>query len=31
MVYFPFAIFCLITPVIAILIAAFNFKIHRIE
>ncbi len=31
MVYFPFAIFCLVTPVIAILIAAFNFKIHRIE
>ena len=31
MVYFPFAIFCLITPVIAILIAAFNFKIHRIK
>lgn len=30
MVYFPFAIFCFITPVIAILIAAFNFKIHRI-
>lgn len=31
MVYFPFAIFCLVTPVIAILIAAFIFKIHRIE
>lgn len=31
MAYFPFAVFCLITPVIAIVIAAFNFRIHRIN
>ena len=31
MVYFPFAIFCLVTPVIAILLAAFNFRMHRIN
>ena len=31
MAYFPYAIFCLITPVIAILLAAFNFRMHRIN
>ena len=31
MVYFPFAIFCLVTPVIAILLASFNFRMHRIN
>lgn len=30
MVYFPFAIFCFITPLIAIVYAAFNIKIHRL-
>ena len=28
--YLPYAFFCFVTPIIAILIAAFNFKIHRI-
>ncbi len=31
MAYFPYALFCFVTPVIAILLAAFNFKIHRLE
>ena len=31
MAYFPYVLFCFVTPVIAILLAAFNFKIHRIE
>ena len=31
MAYFPFAIFCFITPLIAITYAAFNIKIHRLE
>ena len=31
MAYFPYAVFCLITPLIAILLAAFNFRIHRID
>ncbi|MCR5244934.1 MAG: sodium:proton antiporter, partial [Bacteroidales bacterium] len=30
MVYFPFAIFCFITPLIAIFYAAFNIKIHKL-
>ena len=30
MTYFPYAIFCFITPVIAIIIAALNYKINRI-
>ena len=30
MAYFPFAIFCFITPLIAICFAAFNIKIHRL-
>lgn len=30
MVYFPFAIFCFITPLIAITYAAFNIKIHKL-
>ena len=30
MAYFPFAIFCFITPLIAICYAAFNIKIHRL-
>ena len=30
MAYFPFAIFCFITPLIAIAYAAFNIKIHRL-
>lgn len=30
MVYFPYAIFCFITPLIAIIIAATGFKIRRI-
>ena len=30
MAYFPFAIFCFITPVIAICYAAFNIKIHKL-
>ena len=29
--YFPFAIFCFITPLIAIAYAAFNIKIHRLQ
>ena len=28
--YFPFAIFCFITPLIAITMAFLNFKIHRL-
>ena len=31
MAYFPFAIFCFITPLIAITYAAFNIKIHRLQ
>ena len=31
MAYFPFAIFCFITPLIAIAYAAFNIKIHRLQ
>ena len=31
MAYFPFAIFCFITPLIAIFYAAFNIKIHRLS
>ena len=30
MTYFPFAIFCFITPLIAIAYAAFNIKIHKL-
>ncbi|MDD2594720.1 MAG: Na+/H+ antiporter NhaC family protein [Bacteroidales bacterium] len=30
MTYFPFAIFCFVTPIIAIIIAAVGYKIHRI-
>lgn len=30
MAYFPFAIFCFITPLIAIAYAAFNIKIHKL-
>ena len=30
MAYFPFAIFCFITPLIAIIYAAFNIKIHKL-
>ena len=30
MVYFPFAIFCFITPLIAIAYAVFNIKIHKL-
>ena len=30
MAYFPFAIFCFITPLIAITYAAFNIKIHKL-
>lgn len=30
MTYFPYAIFCFITPIIAIVIAAMGYKIHRI-
>lgn len=30
MVYFPFAIFCFITPLIAIAYAAFDIKIHKL-
>ena len=30
MAYFPFAIFCFITPLIAIFYAVFNIKIHRL-
>ena len=31
MAYFPFAIFCFITPLIAIFYATFNIKIHRLS
>lgn len=31
MTYFPFAIFCFITPVIAIIFGYTNFKIHRLK
>ena len=31
MAYFPFAIFCFITPLIAIFYAAFNIKIHKLN
>ena len=30
MAYFPFAIFCFVTPLIAISYAAFNIKIHKL-
>jgi NhaC family Na+:H+ antiporter len=30
MAYFPFAIFCFITPLIAICFAVFNIKIHKL-
>lgn len=30
LVYFPYAIFCFITPLIAIFYAAFNIKIHKL-
>ncbi|MBO4571028.1 MAG: Na+/H+ antiporter NhaC [Bacteroidales bacterium] len=29
--YFPFAIFCLVNPLIAIIVAFANYKIHRID
>jgi NhaC family Na+:H+ antiporter len=31
MAYFPFAIFCFITPLIAIIFGYTNFKIHRLS
>ncbi len=31
MAYFPYAIFCLITPFISIALAFLNYKIHRID
>ena len=31
MAYFPYAIFCFITPLIAISFAYFNFRIHRLH
>ena len=31
MAYFPFAIFCFITPLIAITFGYTNFKIHRLN
>ena len=30
MAYFPYAVFCFITPLIAIAFAAFNYKIHKL-